>query len=136
MPLLFHRDVYIPDHAKVPLHEGALQYSKHAQHVASGAGDYDAIELPKEFSGRNATLIEVELNERTGAVEKQVWRQKLNDEWDLCFPMLAGGLVKTVWLNHRTDTHKTLNKAKFVGGYQWRCMKGKLLGTAKQPALA
>ncbi len=126
MPLLFHKDVYLPDHAKVPLHEGPLKYGQHAAHVASGAGEYGAIPLPADFAARQATLVEVEVNEKTGAVEKQVWRQRLDDEWDICFPMLPGGFIKTVWLNRRTDTHKTLDKKKFVGSYQWRCMRGKL----------
>ena len=125
-PLLFHKDVFIPPHAQRPLHEGPLRYGTHATNVASGGGGHQAIELPAEFQAKGAILVEAELNPTTGAVEKQVWRQRLDDEWDLCFPMLPGGFVKTVWLNHRTDTHKTLNKAKFVGGYQWRCMKNKL----------
>jgi hypothetical protein len=124
--LLFHKDIYIPDHAKKPLHEGSLRYGTHATHVASGGGDYGVIELPKEFASKGAVLIEVELNERTGAVEKQVWRQPFDAEWDICFPMIKDGFIKTVWLNRRTDTHKTLDRKKFVGGYQWRCMKGKL----------
>lgn len=132
--LLFHKDVYIPDHAKVPLHEGALRYGHHATHVAAGGGGHAEITLPLEFSAKNAVLVEVELNSRTGAVEKQVWRQNLCSEWDLCFPMIAGGFIKTVWLNHKTDTHKTLNKGKFVGGYQWRCMKNKLIPSASPQA--
>lgn len=126
-PLMFHKDVFIPDFAKVPLHEGPVRYAKHANHVSAGAGSYDQIPLPPVFVAKNATLVEVEINPVTGEVEKQVWRQPLNDEFDLCFPMLPDGFIKTVWLNHKTDTHKTLNKGKFVGGYQWRCMKNKLV---------
>lgn len=127
-PLMFHKDVFIPDFAKVPMHDGCpLRVSKHAADRAAKGGGYDEIPLPPVFIAKNATLIEVELNPVTGAVEKQVWRQKLNDEYDLCFPLLSDGTVPTVWLNHRTDTHKTLNKGKFVGGYQWRCMKNKLV---------
>lgn len=125
--LLFHKDVFIPEHARRPLHEGALRYGSHATHVTTSGGGHEDIELPKRFAASDATLIEVELDAKTGEVLKQVWRQRMNDEWDLCFPMLAGGFVKTVWLNHRSDTHKTLDKSKFVGGYQWRCMKNKLM---------
>jgi hypothetical protein len=125
-PLLFHKDVFIPDFAKVPLHEGPLRYGNHAKNVTAEGGQHKSIPLPEMFVAKNATLIEVEVNPVTGEVEKQVWRQPLDNEWDMCFPMIAGGFVKTVWLNHRTDTHKTLNKAKFVGGYQWRNMRNKL----------
>ena len=127
MPLLFHKDVYIPDHAKVPLHEGALKYGQHALNVSSNCAELPHIELPVSFTAKTAVLIEVELNEKTGAVEKQVWRQKLNEDWDMCFPMIGGGFVKTVWLNHRTDTHKTLNKNKFVSAYQWRTLRGRMM---------
>lgn len=126
-PLMFHKDVFIPDFAKVPLHEGAVKYSKHAGNVCMGGGSYEQIPLPPVFVAKNATLIEVELNPVTGEVEKQVWRQPLNEEYDMCFPMMADGFIKTVWLNHKTDTHKTLNKGKFVGGYQWRSMRNKLV---------
>lgn len=125
-PLLFHKDVFIPDFAKKPLHEGSLRYGTHARNVSSDGGQYRGIALPAVFIAKNATLIEVELNPVTGEVEKQVWRQPLNAEWDMCFPLLSDGFVKTVWLNRRDDTHKTLNKAKFVGGYQWRNMRNKL----------
>lgn len=134
--LLFHKDVYIPDHAKKPLHTGKLRYGNHALNVASGGGEYGKIELPMEFTGAGAVLVEVELNAADGTVEKQVWRQKLNAEWDICFPMIAGGFIKTVWLNHRTDTHTTLRKNKFVTGYQWRCMKAKVLGAGTTQACA
>ncbi len=132
--LLFHKDVFIPEHARQPLHQGALRYGNHASHVSTNGGDYADIELPRQFSAEDAILIEAELDAKTGQVIKQVWRQRMNEEWDLCFPMLAGGFVKTVWLNRRTDTHKTLDKKKFVGGYQWRCMKNKLSGV--QPVRA
>lgn len=130
-PLMFHKDFFVPDFAAVPLHEGPVRYSVHAKNVAHQGGVYTQIPLPEVFVAENATLIEVELNPVTGAVEKQVWRQPLNDEYDLCFPMLPDGFIKTVWLNHKKDMHATLNRNKFVTGYQWRCMKNKLKAAAQ-----
>ncbi len=124
--LLFHKDVFIPEFAKKPLHEGEVRYARHALHVSGGTEAIQAIELPREFDAKKATLIEAEVNPLTGDVEKQVWRQPLDEQWDLCFPMMPGGFIKTVWLNARTDTHATLNRTKFVGGYEWRKMKNKL----------
>lgn len=127
--LLFHKDVYIPDHAKKPLHEGKLRYAGHARNVSAGSKSIDGIQLPEEFNAAKAVLVEVELNPVTGQVEKQVWRQSLDAENDLCFPMIADGFVKTVWLNHKKDTHKTLRKERYVSGFQWRNMKKKFKDT-------
>ena len=128
--LIFHKDVFIPDFAKVPLFEGKLRFSggrdSHADHVTREGGGYEGIPLPANFIAKNATLIEAYINPQTGEVEKQVWRQKLDDKRDICFPMLRGGFVKTVWLNDRTDTHSTLRRERYVGGFQWRNMKNKL----------
>ncbi len=131
---MFHKDVYIPDFARVPLFEGRLNYARHAQNVSAGQGQLAQIELPEVFDASKATLVEVELCPRTGAVEKQVWRMPLDETNDLCFPMLAGGFVKTVWLNARSDTHTTLQRTRYVGGAQWRKMRNKLPGAARAPS--
>lgn len=121
-PLLFHKDVYIPEHARKPIFTGGLTYSNHARNVTTGLA-----KLPTAFDGSNATLVEAELNPVTGEVEKQVWRMPYDAVDDMCFPLLANGLVKTVWFNARSDTHKTLGRTKYVGGSQWRGMKNKLM---------
>lgn len=125
-PLLFHKDVYLPEHARLPVYQGALTLSRHARNVTAGDGVEDAIPLPKEFTGEGATLIEVELDARTGQVTKQVWRQHLDAKSDLCFPMLPGGFVPTFWVNAKSDKHSTLQRGKYVGGSQWRNMRNKL----------
>lgn len=125
-PLLFHKDVYIPDFAKAPIFEGALTYSRHAKNVTAGDGQVESIPLPPVFIAKAATLVESEVNPVTGEVEKQVWRQHLDAENDLCFAMLPNGFVKTVWLNAKRDTHKTLQRTKYIGGSQWRNMRNKL----------
>jgi hypothetical protein len=130
-PLLFHKDVFIPDFAQAPIFEGKLTYSRHAQNVTLGDGTRTDIPLPPVFVAKDATLVESEINPMTGAVEKQVWRQHLDAENDLCFAMLPTGFIKTCWVNAKRDTHKTLQKAKYVGGFQWRSMKNKL-GAAKR----
>lgn len=125
-PLMFHKDVYIPEHARAPIFTGELKYSRHALNVSSGSDSITALTLPVSFDGKGATLVEAELNPTTGEVEKQVWRMPLTEKDDLCFPLLPNGVVKTVWLNARTDTHETLRKTRYVGGAKWRGMKNKL----------
>lgn len=125
--LIFHKDVFIPDFAKVPVHVGALRYSRHAQNVSGqGNGGGRALSLPSTFDGKAATLIECELSSCGTQVAKQVWRMRYDNEFDLCFPLLPGGTVPTVWLNHRSDQHSTLSRGKYVGGAQWRKLKNKL----------
>lgn len=103
-----------------------MKYARHAQHVSAGNGALSEIQLPTQFEASNATLVEAEINPETGAVEKQVWRMPLDDTNDLCFPMLAGGFVKTGWLHARSDTHATLQRTRYVGGAQGRKMRHKL----------
>lgn len=119
-PLMFHKDVYIPEHARSPIFTGTLRYTNHARNVTNGDT------LPATFDGTGATLVEAELNPQTGALEKQVWRMPLDETNDMCFPLLADGTVKTVWLNRRNDNHATLRRTRYVGGAQWRGMKNKL----------
>jgi len=125
-PLMFHKDVFIPDFAKKPLFEGKVTYARHAQNVSSGANGIAALNLPEEFHAANATLVEAEVNPATGEVEKQVWRVPFDEQNDLCFPMMANGFIKTVWLNSRTDSHATLRRTRYLGGYEWRKMKNKI----------
>lgn len=129
-PLLFHKDIFIPDFAQLPLFEGVLTYSRHARNVTLDHADMVRIELPVAFAAAGATLIEAELNASSGALEKQVWRQPLDDKRDLCFAMIAGGFIKTCWVNDRTDTHDTLQRGRYVRSHQWRSMKNKLLARA------
>jgi hypothetical protein len=123
--LMFHKDVFIPDFAQTPLFEGKVIYSRHAKNVSAGAGGYAKIDLPAIFDASKAELIEVEVDPHTRQVTKQVWRQSLDEERDLCFPLVPGGVIPTVWLNDKADTHETLNKRKYIGSYQWRNMKNK-----------
>lgn len=124
--LMFHKDVFIPDFAQLPMFEGKLTYGHHARNVTLHNDKMDSIPLPPVFVAENATLIESEVNPTTGKVEKQVWRQPLDEHRDLCFAMIAGGFIKTCWVNDRTDTHSTLQRGKYIRSYQWRCMKNKL----------
>lgn len=131
-PLMFHKDVFIPDFARQVIHGTRLTYGRHALNVSAGAGPgFEAIALPRVLDVTIAVLVEVEVNPRTGAIEKQVWRMPLNADTDICFPMLPDGFVKTVWLNARTDQHSTLRRDRYTDGYAWRRVKSKVLRAAR-----
>jgi hypothetical protein len=113
MTFLFHKDVFMPPSAKSPVFEGKLKYSFHAI-KASQSDRFGDITLPEMFSVANAELIESELSDDGKVVLKQVWRQALDDKRDLVLVITRDGRVKTVWINLRSDKHRTLQVDKYV----------------------
>lgn len=121
--MLFHADVYLPavlrlSNSSVPVRlidpdlRGRLTLSYHAE-LAARTDRYGLIEIPEYFDAKHARLIEIEVDPVLG-VTKRVFRQRYNDRFDLVLVILANWKVKTVWLNKRTDVHRTLNAAKYV----------------------
>lgn len=113
--LLFHTEVFMPESAKAPVHEGRLHYRRHA-FKESQKDRYGQIQLPSEFHSADARLIETEvLLESSGArVVKQLWRQSLDAKRDLVMAIMAGGIVKTVWVNLKSDKHRTLDTSRYM----------------------
>lgn len=112
---LFHKEVHLPPLLTAPVFEGRLRYSAHAR--AEAASDrYGHIELPEVFSAAGAELIEVEamLQDDRPKVVKQLWRMPLDATRDIVFSVMPDGLVKTVWVNLKTDKHRTLNRDRYV----------------------
>jgi len=119
---LFHKEVHLPEMLTKPVYEGRLRYSAHAQ--AEACNDrYGQIDLPEVFTAANAELIEVEAtvqNDRPEVV-KQLWRMRLDATRDLVFSVMPNGLVRTVWVNLRSDKHGTLNRARYVSRSSKTC---------------
>lgn len=113
MTFLFHKDVFMPTSAKAPVFTGKLKYSQHA--IGASLSDrFGTFELPKTFSPESAELIESEIADDGTTVIKQVWRQALDEKRDLVLVITHAGLVKTVWINLRSDKHRTLQVSKYV----------------------
>jgi hypothetical protein len=113
MTFLFHKDVFMPPSAKSPVYEGKLKYSFHAI-KASQSDRFGNIPLPEMFSVATAELIESEMSDDGMVVLKQVWRQPLDEKRDLVLALTRDGKVKTVWINLRSDKHRTLQVDKYV----------------------
>ncbi|MDO8416324.1 MAG: hypothetical protein Q7S87_08955 [Agitococcus sp.] len=113
MTELYHTDINMPDHLKSPIFQGVLKYSQHAKSESTG-DKYGNITLPLKFEAKNAKLIEVEFDENSKKVLKQVWRQQLDETRDLILVIGENGFVRTVWCNLRSDTHRSLNPSKYV----------------------
>lgn len=108
----------MPQVCRVPVHVGRLAYSWHAQREAS-LDRHGRIDLPTYFDAANAELIEAEAElAESGEVRvvKQVWRQPLDGARDLVLVIARKGKVITVWVNRKGDTHRTLQRDRYVGG--------------------
>lgn len=110
MPL-YHAEVFMP---KLALPKGKinLQYTTHAMNAAKN-DRYGTIALPEQLDTSKATVIEVETNQQKQTV-KVLYRVQLDAKRDLCLAVLVTGIVKTVWVNQRSDKHKTLQKGKYA----------------------
>lgn len=111
---LYHYQVFMPK-LNMPTGIIELDYSGHALRE-SKKDRYGHIKLPQIINTdkNNVTPIEVE-TEDDGTVNKVVYRLPLDNTRDLCVVVLvATGRVKTVWVNLKSDQHKTLDARRYV----------------------
>ena len=114
---LYHADIYLPP---VPLPRGqfALTYSKHAEQEAR-RDRYGYITLPAYLDTRIAKVVEVEIE--NGVALKIVYRFAFDASRDIILVVMPPAhkgrghlFVKTVWLNERSDNHKTLRSDRYA----------------------
>lgn len=118
---LYHRDVFLPTSVRkqftkmkgdsYTVHH--FVYSEHAKY-AGNSDRYGRIELTERLVLDTMELIEVEHdgNKIVKVVIREVGQEK-NRVWAI-IPMGRGQwLVKTVWINIASDSHKTLNVAPY-----------------------
>lgn len=85
---------------------GALRYSKHA---LDQANKKHITFLPAHIRRDEYDVFEIE---ETRHGNKYAVRMSYNNSHDLCL-VIENLFVVTVWLNHKTDTHRTLNKRNY-----------------------
>lgn len=91
-----------------------LSYSKHALRAAND-DRYGQIPLTPVLNLAHCQTIEVGTEGRR--VRKVVVRTELDDDNDVVFVLIPGPakwFVKTVWINRKTDSHKTLDRSRYV----------------------
>ena len=106
----YNKAVYLPE-MKWKDVDYQLRYSPHSQEQM----EVKEIESAPNFI--NLTQVElVEMEVAYGKPFKVVVRQPYDGEFDIVHVILLKGLiVKTVWLNSRSDKHRTLkNKSQYV----------------------
>lgn len=90
-----------------------VKYTQHAKNEANH-DRYGDITLPKLIKFKKEDIIEVETSDNI-IVDKVLIRIPYNEKYDICLAILLGlGLVKTLWLNDKNDSHKTLDKNKYT----------------------
>lgn len=113
METLYHADIFIPGWFTMPTERVKLTYSRHALY-ATNNDRYGAIPVFESIPLSAFTLIELGVN--AGKVSKIVVRGRYDENRDVVFVLIPGDtyFVKTVWINLRSDSHKTLNRNRYA----------------------
>lgn len=89
-----------------------VTYTQHAKNEAK-KDRYGDIVLPQLVKFKKEDIIEIETSDNI-IVDKVLIRIQYDEKYDICLAILLGiGLVKTLWLNDKKDSHKTLDKNKY-----------------------
>jgi hypothetical protein len=113
MPL-YHVKVFVPNGLKLPRGTKRLVYSNHAKDQFM----YRRVsKLPESIELHKCKAVEIETNEKNEVV-KVLYRTSQNEKKDLILVVIPiendKMLVKTLWENHKTDTHRTLDTSRYA----------------------
>jgi len=112
---LYHFEIGLPKGFRLPDYVVALVWTRHAQQ-ASRNDRYRDIPQWKALNLASCETIEVEVTNKR--VDKVVVRTSLDSTNDVVYVLIPKGsqpwVVKTVWINRQSDTHKTLDRSKYV----------------------
>lgn len=111
---LYHKDVFFPAQLNRLCQRGIIRLTL-SQHAIRAMRDdrYGYFSIPKCLDTKQCQVIEAELSD--GKLVKAVYRTSFDSTYDVCIVVsMLGGVVRTAWLNHKNDSHKTLDKRKYV----------------------
>lgn len=113
--VLYHREIGFPKDIRFPngfTPEVRLKYGSHSREAAL-TDRYGNITLPRSVDVRKGDMFEIGV---TGnVITKLAVRFAYDQQHDLTIVInTRDGFVKTVWLNDKGDTHRTLNHSKYV----------------------
>ena len=115
--MIYHKDVHLPRRVRgmVPTGVKSLTYSNHAK--KEFADKYGQIVPPDSLNFGTAEVVEVTVFGTT--IDKLVLRSSYDEKTDVIFVCIPCDnkkrwFVKTVWLNTKDDTHKTLDVNRFA----------------------
>lgn len=114
---LYHADIRLPDGFRLPNRVITLSFTRHAREARQNDRYGYIPPIPVIDLGQFQT---VEVGMEDGRVAKVVVRGELDDERDIILILIPHRpkpnvwTVKTVWCNLRTDSHKTLDRSRYV----------------------
>lgn len=114
---LFHREVFWPKRLDkiLPFGIRKLEYTGHAKR-AGHTDRYGFVTLPDSVDLSKAYIFEAEEKEK-GKISKFAFRLSTRPEFDTVFvamPENGSLIIKTVWINVKSDNHATLDKSKYA----------------------
>jgi hypothetical protein len=109
---LYHYQLGFPIAVNLPKRL-KVRYSQHALRAMKD-DRYGLVQLSEVLDLSAAKVIELELDANEAPI-KIVIRLPLDAERDACLAIAVQGtlMVKTVWVNLRSDAHKTLNLSRY-----------------------
>lgn len=112
---LYHADIRLPEGFVLPARTIKLEWTRHALRALT-TDRYGLIPKFDHVDLTTKSVVEVGLEGRL--VRKVVIRGDLDGVHDIVYVLIPQGLnpwvVKTVWINERNDSHKTLDRSKYV----------------------
>ncbi len=113
--MLYHREVYWPSQLEKLAPKGLipLVYTRHAEYSAK-TDRYGKITLPEFLNSEKCMFFEAEIDREN---KKFVCRTYYDNTYDLILVLFKkphGWVVGTVWLNLKSDAHKTLRKNAYA----------------------
>lgn len=114
---LYHADIRLPDGFRLPARVVTLSFTKHARNARTN-DRYGYIPPIPVLDLGQCDVVEVGIE--AGRVAKVVVRTMLDNERDVVLALIPHQpkpnvwTVKTVWCNLRTDSHKTLDRSRYV----------------------
>jgi len=113
---LYHAEVYMPVGLTTKVCRSFMcQFTAHARQ-ACRSDRYGIIIPPQSIQPTPSNIIEIATNDAHVPV-KVVIRQTYDSEKDISIafvPDFETAIVKTCWLNLKSDTHNTLNRSLYV----------------------
>lgn len=129
MSLLYHEDIYIPEEyiSQVLNHQKTLRKIHISRHLREHINNPDykhdiestkLLQCLKRVINNPVSPFEVEIDNRT--VIKYVIRTSYDSDRDVSIAILVKDycgipMIKTAWLNKKSDKHYTLDVSKYVG---------------------
>lgn len=112
---LYHADIRLPEGFRLPARIVGLEWGFHALNALRD-DRYGEIEKYDHIDLTTKSVIEVGVTGKR--VEKVVIRGSLDADRDIVYVLIPKGyqpwFVKTVWVNLKTDHHKTLDRSRYV----------------------